>query len=99
MASNPDISFFLRNTTFGELARLLSGKKIFPYPDEVDSSLLKKGTRRDDSEQSNGSVTKSEKEDEQDTTTHNGSDEEIFLVDWYGPDDPEVGASPALILV
>ncbi|KAH8165466.1 hypothetical protein CIB48_g2795 [Xylaria polymorpha] len=89
MASNPDISFFLRNTTFGELARLLSGKKIFPYPDEVDSSLLKKGTRRDDSEQSNGSVTKSEKEDEQDTTTHNGSDEEIFLVDWYGPDDPE----------
>ncbi|KAI0467764.1 MFS general substrate transporter [Xylaria cf. heliscus] len=89
MAGNSDIAFFLRTTTFGELARLLSGNKIFPYPDEIDSSLLKKSIRRGDSEQSKGSVTKSEKGEGQELTTHNGNDEEILLVHWYGPDDPE----------
>ncbi|KAI8625428.1 MFS general substrate transporter [Xylariaceae sp. FL1651] len=90
MATNINIAFFLRTTTFGELVRLLSAKKFLAYPDEIDSSLLKKGVRRDDSEQKNGSATpRSEKEEDQNTAIHNGSHEEIFLVDWYDPDDPE----------
>ncbi|TRX94637.1 hypothetical protein FHL15_004409 [Xylaria flabelliformis] len=88
MAGHSDIAFFLRTTTFGELVRFLSGNRVFPYPDEIDSSLLKKSVRRDDSEQLNHSNSKSEKEEDQNIATH-GTDEDVFLVDWYGPDDPE----------
>ncbi|KAI0406757.1 MFS general substrate transporter [Xylaria palmicola] len=89
MATNNDIAFFLRTTTFGELARLLSDNRILPYPDEVDSSLLKKSIRREDTEQSNKQSVEKEKGQTRGTQSPNGKKEEILLVDWYGPDDPE----------
>lgn len=37
----------LRDTQFGHLIRYLSGNKLFRYPDEVDTLLLKRYIHRD----------------------------------------------------
>lgn len=90
MTRNTDIRFFLRATTFGEIVRCLSGNRLLQYPDEIDPSLWRKSIRRDEAEQTNGSSNTFEKGEEQDMAAHQGVQSEIILVDWYGPDDPEV---------
>ena len=93
------MAFQFHTTTFGLLMRLLSGNKIFQYPDEIDPLLWKKFLRQDTSEHANdsgGGSSKNEADENsalQDTVVHDG-DNEILLVEWYGPDDPEVRQPP-----
>lgn len=92
----------LRDTQFGHLLRSLSGNKLFRYPDEIDPSLWKEFLRRDTTstptrEQTNTSVQDSKTQDgdlqdrNENDIVENGKD--IYLVAWYGPDDPEVSAT------
>lgn len=75
----------LRDTQCGHLIRFLSGYKFLHYPDEIDHSLWKQSLQHDTSREAPGidshdSRTKADDKDGKD----------ILLVDWYGPDDPEV---------
>ncbi len=93
----------LRDTQFGHLLRFLSGNKLFRYPDEIDPSLWKKSLQRDTTSTSTRSG-KQTNASAQDLDTQNGDlqdrsgthvvedGKDIYLVDWYGPDDPEVSA-------
>ncbi|KAF4622684.1 hypothetical protein G7Y89_g14345 [Cudoniella acicularis] len=63
-----------RDTKFGHLARFLSRNKLFQYPDEIDPSLWKMPLQQNKASAITGVV-------------EDGKD--IYLVDWYGPDDPE----------
>lgn len=93
------MAFQFHTTTFGLLMRLLSGNKIFQYPDEIDPLLWKKFLRQDTSEQANDSGRGSPKNEAdehsvlQNTVIHDGGNE-VLLVEWYGPDDPEVRQPP-----
>ncbi len=95
----------LRDTQIGHLIRLLSGKKLLPYPDEVDSSLWKKSALRPSPlESSQGPQIEKPPNTENPANNPikdleaetNGSNrviengKDIYLVEWYGPDDPEV---------
>ncbi|KAL5095320.1 hypothetical protein Trisim1_000096 [Trichoderma cf. simile WF8] len=88
------MAFQFHTTTFGLLMRLISGNKIFQYPDEIDPLLWKKFLRQDTSEHANDSGRGSSKNEAdehsalQNTVIHDGNNE-ILLVEWYGPDDPE----------
>ncbi len=42
----------LRDTQLGHLVRLLSGKKLFRYPDEIDTTLWRISVRRPDGSRS-----------------------------------------------
>ncbi|KAL9080494.1 MAG: hypothetical protein Q9157_000728 [Trypethelium eluteriae] len=86
----------LQTTIFGQLVRLLSGNKLFQYPDEIDPSLWKKSVHQDigststpTEEEANGFAKESETQGaaSQRHVTEDG--QEIQLVDWYSPDDPE----------
>ena len=101
------MAFQLHSTIFGQLVRLLSGKRLFRYPDEIDPSLWKKTVQRDTPEQTNMSTGKSNKEAPNANSQnrmvqcdgeHNGVPG-ILLVGWYGPDDPEVWAPAASMLL
>lgn len=89
------MTFQFHTTTFGQIIRLLSRNKVFQYPDEIDPLLWKRFLRQDASEHINGSSESSSKKE----ATENGAPEngvlhndepDILLVEWYGPDDPEV---------
>ena len=93
----------LRDTQFGHLLRFLSGNKLFRYPDEIDPSLWKKSLQRDTTspstpsgEQTNASAQDFNKQDGdlQDRSGNHVVEDgkDTYLVDWYGPDDPEVSA-------
>ncbi|OTB08322.1 hypothetical protein M426DRAFT_7649 [Hypoxylon sp. CI-4A] len=84
----------LRDTEFGHLVRLLTHAKYLRYPDEIDSSLWKSATQ--------GNTTPTctplgEHENDarpiglQNLGSSNAAenDRQVYLVDWYGPDDPE----------
>lgn len=79
--------------------RLLSGNKIFQYPDEIDALLWKKFLRQNTSEQTNDSgrgLSKNGADEQsvlQNTVIHDGENE-VLLVEWYGPEDPEVRQPP-----
>lgn len=95
-----------RDTQFGHLARFLSGDKWFPHPDEVDHTLWKaaigsQAYKLTESNQPNdiadvSEASKEEKviqsvEQNEATKEKNAKDkEDVLLVDWYGPNDPEV---------
>lgn len=89
------MAFQFHTTTFGQLVRLLSGNTVFQYPDEIDTLLWKRFLRQDASEHMNSSdrgPSKNETTEDgvmQNKVFHDG-EQEIFLVEWYGPDDPEV---------
>ncbi|KAI9658381.1 MAG: hypothetical protein M1821_002514 [Bathelium mastoideum] len=87
----------LQTTIFGQLVRLLSGNKLLRYPDEIDPSLWNKSGHQDTGststpteEQTHGLAKESDTQGaaSQNTVTPDG--QEIQLVDWYGPDDPEM---------
>lgn len=83
-------------TIFGQLVRLLSGSKLFRYPDEIDPSIWNKSVQRDASPPSTSPGEQAESSKESDTpdvalqnhAVEDGRD--TLLVSWYGPDDPEV---------
>jgi MFS transporter, DHA1 family, multidrug resistance protein len=90
MAKNTDIKIFLRTTAFGEIVRFLSGNRLLPYPDEIDPNIWRKSIRRNEAKQANGLSNTFEEGKGQDAAAHDGVQNGILLVDWYGPDDPEV---------
>ncbi|KAI6091792.1 benomyl/methotrexate resistance protein [Hypoxylon rubiginosum] len=83
----------VRDTVFGHIARIVTSNKTFQYPDEVDPSLWKKAL------QTNTSSTPTPPSDKanepqgvklQDLSPDHVEDgRDIYLVDWYGSDDPE----------
>ena len=89
-----------RDTQFGHLVRFLSHRTLFRYPDEANPSLWKESVshKGDTFAQPNGggnsSVEKlrTQSDSPQDASlgcvVERGKD--IVLVDWYGPEDPEV---------
>lgn len=106
---------FLRDTQFGRLVRLLSGRRQFQYPDETDSSIWMKSFHRkrptaryaqqgqdhdrDRPEELDSRNFDRSKDleglgqaDLQDLNINHilGGGEEVYLIDWYGTDDPEV---------
>lgn len=89
------MAFRFHTTTFGQLVRLLSGNKVFQYPDEIDPLLWKRFLRQDAFKHMNGSHNGSNKMEAmedgapENTVLHDG-EQEILLVEWYGLDDPEV---------
>lgn len=94
-----------RDTQFGHLVRFLSGNKLFRYPDEIDPSLWKRSLQQDTSSTSTQSQERPNPS-EKDSDTQDGDfrdlnskhvvedGKDIHLVDWYGPDDPEVSTAP-----
>lgn len=106
----------LRETHFGYLARFVSRKKLFAYPDEIDPSLWRKSVERDTQStptslegHQDGSKEKPPDDANDSRPSHplnstprnmvtqgqninhiveEGKD--VYLVDWYGQDDPEV---------
>lgn len=89
------MAFRFHTTTFGQLVRLLSRNKVFQYPDEIDPLLWKRLFRQDALEHMDGSGREPSKNETtedgipQNTAFHDG-EQEVLLVEWYGPDDPEV---------
>lgn len=80
----------IRDAQFGRLVRLLSRRKAFQYPDEIDPSIRKSAARRGDV------VSRSEEKDAEPNSDGTASGErldqgeDIHLVGWYGENDPEV---------
>lgn len=88
----------IRDTEFGHLIRFVSGNKLFQYPDEIDPSLWKQSTQRNTSSTptpSGEQVKDTQGVGLQEIGANNvvENDRDIYLVDWYGPDDPEVCSS------
>ena len=94
-----------RDTAFGQMARLLSGDKLFRYPDEIDLSLWEKSfsrgsplTSSPQQEQADADCSTKESDMHDLDSRHLSANpvvedsQEVCLVDWYGPDDPEVSA-------
>lgn len=89
------MSWRLHDTIFGQFVRLVTSKRYFLYPDEIDQTLLRKavqihgenlaisGNDSGDKEESNAPKTEREKTGPDDT----------LLVGWYGDGDPEVHTS------
>jgi len=90
----------LHATIFGQTMRLVSGQKLFQYPDEIDPTVWKKAVQQQDTStpvQTNVLAGDSDKEAQNSSSQSqelqadvekNGS-QEVLLVGWYGPDDPE----------
>lgn len=114
----------IRDTIFSHTLRLMTGGKVFKYPEEEDSSLWKKYVHTEksanmakygqvqppeDSEQqaresqtrssSSSTVVPSRRSEGVNGASGQTIDKEkgkdVYVVDWYGPDDPEV-SSPSL---
>lgn len=90
----------LRDTAFGQLVRRLSNNRWFRYPDELDPTLWEKHLRDRESttdEKHNGSspdgtdasLPGPEGGSAGDGTRSVEDGQDVYLVDWYGPDDPE----------
>jgi DHA1 family multidrug resistance protein-like MFS transporter len=97
------MTFQFHTTIFGQLVRLLSGGKRFRYPDEVDPFLWKKAVRQDTLQHTNASPKESANDIQDGQVPPKGGlvrkdDQHILLVDWYGPDDPEVSAGSSSLL-
>ena len=80
----------LRDTNFGYLIRLVSRRRLLRYPDEIDPSLWKLATQRPS--ESTGS-----QKDAREGAVTGDDGEEVYLVGWYGPDDPEVSLQGAMV--
>lgn len=99
------MSDHLRDTVFGQAVRLVSHKRRLQFPDELDPATWKQFIRGDSIAFANASDG-AEKAQEQNAATVSGPNSEqqalhsdspsrkindIILVDWYNPDDREVG--------
>ncbi|KAJ5609894.1 MFS general substrate transporter [Penicillium herquei] len=91
------MSFHMHTTMFGQIVRLLSKGKAFQYPDEIDLSLWELAVQGDVPERLPSNGSSDEEKNEHDVNTspqkkilddRNG-DQNVLLVGWYGPDDPE----------
>jgi DHA1 family multidrug resistance protein-like MFS transporter len=109
----------IRDTIFSHALRLMTGGKVFKYPEEEDSSLWKKYVHTEksanmakhgqvqpptDNEQQSRSSSSSTVVPSRRSGGVNGASghpidkekgKDVYVVDWYGPDDPEV-RSPSL---
>jgi len=92
-------SLHLPSTMFGQLMRLVSGNRLFKYPDEIDPTLWKQAVQPNDSDKSDKSEksheppalsNKEELHSHASPSEQDGGTQEFMLVGWYGPDDPEV---------
>lgn len=110
----------LRDTVFSHTLRVLTGGRIFKYPEEEDTSLWKRYVHSeksghmarhgqpqppaqdeasDDGQDTDRSRRSKWKDDEQPINQASGQPidkekgKDVFIVDWYGPNDPEVSAS------
>lgn len=93
-----------RDTHFGHLIRYLSGKRALRYPDEVNPLIWEKRIHpfvrsecsKPQENQNSPHDTAANVSDIQDSTFYSLREleghQEIILVEWYGPDDPEVGS-------
>ncbi|KAI9746350.1 MAG: hypothetical protein M1818_000062 [Claussenomyces sp. TS43310] len=89
----------VRDTVFGHFVRLISDNRLLKFPDEVDSSLWKRCLQEatnDDAEKeqnpsSSGTTSMDDSEKPNVNQVHPNGDkrEDVYLVDWYGPEDPE----------
>lgn len=92
-----------RDTAFGHLVRLVSNNRLLQNPDEIDPTLWKKSFSGSDasSKNTNGSPrakTNGPKGEASDGTVRDSSGpahmveggKNIHLMDWYGPDDPDI---------
>lgn len=79
----------LRETQLGVLLRLLSGNRLLQYPDELDPSLAKT-FQRDSTDPE--TALKASEQNEEPVKANGGAEDrnEVYLVGWYGPNDPEV---------
>jgi len=115
----------IRDSTFGQLVRLVTRNKVFLYPEEKDSELWKKYVNKEKSANmaTYGQTSVPENEGEKDNDRQSARDrsprrsqsssstaidesnnvnevsgkpidqekgKDSHVVDWYGPDDPEV---------
>lgn len=81
--------------------RCLSGNKLYRYPDEIDPSLWKKAVELERNASSaspslneqvyNGAKEAGTQDAAEQARIVEGQD--VLLVGWYGPDDPEVNIS------
>ncbi|KAJ6035816.1 MFS general substrate transporter [Penicillium herquei] len=86
----------MHTTMFGQIVRLLSNGKAFQYPDEIDPSLWKMAVQEHAPERlHNVSISDEEKNEHdrnmsaQEQILSDRCDQNVLLVGWYGPDDPE----------
>ncbi|KAI1858546.1 uncharacterized protein JN550_012593 [Neoarthrinium moseri] len=88
------MALHLQSTVFGQLMRLLSSRRVFKYPDEIDLSLWEKAVQQDDTyPEPSGNASNTL----QGTGAANGArlspisqgNHGNLIVGWYGPDDPE----------
>ena len=94
----------IRDTQFGHVVRFLSRRRLFRYNDEIDASLYK-GPRGQDINVPIGCCDRQNMERTSDRKEQGGQhlhsndintyrigemEQDVLLVDWYGPNDPEV---------
>lgn len=79
----------LRETQFGGLLRLLSGKRLLQYPDELDPNLAITFQRNSIDPEIDLKASEQNEEPVKGNEASQGRSE-VYLVGWYGPNDPEV---------
>ena len=89
----------LRDTEFGHIIRMLTGHKVLRYPDEIDLGGCQTALGGSIGDEKpvpplQDRTTGSRQEDDE---LEDGG-REAFLVDWYGPDDPEVRRNAVAII-
>lgn len=79
----------LRETQLGGLLRLLSGNRLLQYPDELDPGLAKTFQRDSINPQTD---LKAIEQNEEPVKGNDGAEDrnDVCLIGWYGPNDPEV---------
>jgi DHA1 family multidrug resistance protein-like MFS transporter len=95
------MSWRLHDTIFGQVVRLLTSNKYYRYPDEIDATLWEMAVQKDPPAANSSTASGEESKDKEaqdgaaETQTHKVESmktekDDILLVGWYGPDDPEV---------
>ncbi|KAI1808758.1 benomyl/methotrexate resistance protein [Daldinia bambusicola] len=84
----------IRDTPFGHLVRFLSRDKLFLFPDEADPSIWKKPLPGDTgtplkSLTEQATITQGVVAQDSNADQTVVDDRNFYVVDWYGPDDPE----------
>lgn len=82
----------IRDSAFGQIVRLVSKGRIFPYAEEKDASLLEKYVNEEKTrDYARRSEERASSEGSESEDPEKGRDKRV--IDWYGPDDPEVSRS------
>lgn len=87
----------MQSTILGQLVRWVSRNAVFKYPDEIDPSLWKRAVQPTPSQDSQ-KLSRLHEPDHLNGEPQSGNVENkgnnVLVVGWYGPDDPEVGGTP-----